>query len=314
MCKSEVFTVNKEVTIMSNQNQPKPLVYFFAKSTFGDEQPDYVKIGYTKTELSLRKAALQTGSESPIWAIGVLPFDTEDAARSEEKRLHEQFGGFRSRGEWFYATPRIIKHIENYAIQYTERFIENVPPTSDIEIVESEAPPTRSEEAIAFGNWLRNCMTERQIDDDALTKIVGCTAGYIRYLKNGCGMPGSSLREALIVLFGDPTDSTIEAKFNNPLFIMLDGNPISKDTAIDTFIEVIKELGIEKVKKLDLHINGIPLIANCDHEDKAQRKVETETGTYYIVSGTNTMKKASILDDIAKGLNVDMTVLTNPRA
>ena len=56
--------------IMPNQNQP--LVYFFAKSNFGDTNPDFIKIGYTRTELSLRKAALQTGSESEIWPLGVL--------------------------------------------------------------------------------------------------------------------------------------------------------------------------------------------------------------------------------------------------
>ena len=83
--------------IMSNQNQP--LVYFFAKSNFGDTNPDFIKIGYTGTELSLRRAALQTGSESPIWAMGVLPFDTEDEARREERRIHEHFGGFRACGE-----------------------------------------------------------------------------------------------------------------------------------------------------------------------------------------------------------------------
>ena len=55
---------------MSNQNQP--LVYFFAKSNFGDTNPNFIKIGYTGTEFSLRKAALQTGSESPIWTMGVL--------------------------------------------------------------------------------------------------------------------------------------------------------------------------------------------------------------------------------------------------
>lgn len=47
-------------------NQDQPLVYFFAKSNFGDTNPDFIKIGYTGTELSLRKAALQTGSESLI--------------------------------------------------------------------------------------------------------------------------------------------------------------------------------------------------------------------------------------------------------
>ena len=40
---------------MSNQNQL--LIYFFAKSTFGDANPDFIKIGYTGKKLSLRKAA-----------------------------------------------------------------------------------------------------------------------------------------------------------------------------------------------------------------------------------------------------------------
>ena len=295
---------------MSDQNQPKPLVYFFAKSTFGDERVDFIKIGYTKTELSLRKAALQTGSESEIWAIGVLPFDEEDEARREERRIHEHFGGFRARGEWFYATPRIIQYIEDYAVQYTELFIEDVPPISDTEIVESEAPPTQSEEAIAFGNWLRNCMTERQIDDDALTKIVGCTAGYIRYLKNGWGMPGSNLREALTALFGDVLDYTTETISDNPISVkMPDGNFISENTGIDTFIEVIKAIGIKKVKKLNLRVNRIPLIADENDDSRAQREIETEEGTtYWIVSGTDQKRKKKILEDIASRLKIDMTV------
>ncbi len=297
---------------MSDQNQPKPLVYFFAKSTFGDEQVDFIKIGYTKTELSLRKTALQTGSESPIWAMGVLPFDTEDEARREERRIHEHFGGFRARGEWFHATPRIIQYIEDYAVQYTERFTEDVPPTSDKEIIETNVEHTKSEEAIAFGKWLREARNNKTPDDVA--KSVGCTPGYIRYIEAGNGMPGKNLYEALIGLFGEPPDPIIETK-SNILAVRINGGPwISEDTAIDTFIKVIKELGIEKVKKLDLHINGIPLIANCDYEDKAQRKVETDPGTYYIVSGTNTVRKASTLEDIADRLNVDMTVLANPRA
>ena len=95
---------------------------------------------------------------------------------------------------------------------------------------------------------------------------------------------------------------------------MADGRWISEDTAIDTFIEVIKALGIEEVKKLDLSVNGIPLVADCDYPDKVQRKVETETGTYYIVSGTNTEKKKRILDNIAVWLERDMTVFANPQA
>ena len=95
---------------------------------------------------------------------------------------------------------------------------------------------------------------------------------------------------------------------------MEDGTWIAEDRAIDTFIEVIKAVGIEEIKRLDLTVIGIPLIADCDYDGKAQRKVETEEGTHYIVSGTNTVTKKNILDDIAGRLNVDMIVYANPRA
>ena len=78
---------------------------------------------------------------------------------------------------------------------------------------------------------------------------------------------------------------------------MEDGRWISEDLAIDTFIEVIKELGIEEINKLVMHVNGIPLVADCDYPDKAQRKIETETGTFYVVSGTNTLHSALLISD-----------------
>ena len=297
---------------MSNQNQP--LVYFFAKSNFGDIQPDFIKIGYTCQELSLRKAALQTGSESPIWAMGVLPFDTEDEARREENRIHEHFGGFRAGGEWFYATPRVIQYIENYAVQYTELFIEDVPPTSGEEIVEPDEQPTRSKEAIAFGKWLRESRVQHEMTQAEVAEMVGYSRGYISFIEQDRGIPGRELHNTLINLFGDPADSTIETRFNNPLGVeMPDGTWISENTGIDTFIEVIKVIGIEKVKKLDppVNVNGISLISDCKYlgePRKAQKEVETETGTYWIVSGTDNERKKRILDNIAKKLGVAMTV------
>ena len=296
---------------MSNQNQP--LVYFFAKSNFGDTNPDFIKIGYTGTELSLRKAALQTGCESLIWAMGVLPFEAEDEARREERRIHDHFGGFRARGEWFYATPRIIQYIEDYAVQYTELFTEDVPPTSGKEVIEPDLEPTQSEEATAFGKWLRECRTEHNMTQAEVAEIVGCARGYIAFIEQDRGIPGKELHDALIHLFGDPSDSIMEIKSKILAVQTEEGTWIAENTGIDTFIEVIKTIGIEEVKKLDLVINGIPLIADRDYAGKAQKKVETETGTYWIVSGTDTEKKKKILDDIADRLNVDMTVFANPK-
>ena len=297
---------------MSNQNQP--LIYFFAKSTFGDTNPDFIKIGFTSTKLSLRKAALQTGSESELWALGVLPFDEEDAARRVEKRIHDQFGGFRARGEWFYATPRILQYIQNYAVQYTEHFTEDVQTSLAEEIIETDVEANKSEEAVEFGNWLKELRERNNMTPVDVAKRIGCTKGYIRYIEAGWGLPGQNLREALTALFGDLTDSTIEMKSKILAVQMEDGTWIAEERAIDTFIEVIKVIGIEKIRKLDLMVNGIPLIADCDYTGKAQRKIEIETETYYIVSGTNTITKKSILDDIANRLKLDMTVFANPRA
>ena len=300
---------------MPNQNQ-QPLVYFFAKSNFGDTNPDFIKIGYTGTELSLRKAALQTGCESLIWVIGVLPFEAEDEARREERRIHDHFGGFRARGEWFYATPRIIQYIEDYAVQYTELFTEDVPPTSGKEVIEPALEPIRNEESMAFGEWLRECRNKNEpnMTQAEVAGMVGYSRGYISLIEQGRGMPGTELHDALIRLFGDPADSTIEIKSRILAVQMEDGTWIAEDRAIDTFIEVIKKLEIEEVKNLGLSVNGIPLIADCDYDGKEQRKVETGTGTYWIVSGTDTERKKKILDDIADQLNVNITVFANPKA
>ena len=297
----------------------QPLVYFFAKSNFGDDQPDFIKIGYTGTNLSLRQAALQTGNEAPIWDIGVIPFETEDEARREEERIHAVFGAFSARGEWFYATPRIIQYIQNYAVQYTELLTEDV------------SPETEDSSETTFGEQLAERRNAANITQEELATRVGCTRGYISFIENNRGTPGQNIYTKLVELFGEFSESitearqielfgelldpTTETKFNNLLAVeMADERWISEDTAIDTFIEVIKVLGIEKVKNLNLFVNGIPLVSDCDYPDKAQREVETKTQTFYVVSGTNTITKKRILDDIANQLNVNMTVFANPRA
>ena len=295
---------------MPNQNQP--LVYFIGKSNFGDDEPDFIKIGYT-TKLSRRVGNIQTSCESEISVMGVIPFDTEDEAISKERDIHLLFRAFRSYREWFYATSRILQYIEDYAVQYTELFTVGTPPLSDEDFVESDGPPIQDEETVAFGNWLKECREQREprMTQEQLAENVGYSRGYIAIIEQGRGMPGSNLREALTALFGDFSDYTRETISDNPISVkMHDGNFISKNTGIDTFIEVIKVIGIEEVKKLDLYVNTIPLIADCRDEDgRAQREVETKEGTtYWVVSGTDQAKKKKILEDIASRLKIDMIV------
>ncbi len=288
---------------MPNENQPLVLVYFFAKSNFGDDQPDFIKIGYTGTDLSIRQAALQTGNEARIWDIGVIPFDTEDEAHREEDRILSQFGAFRARGEWFYATPRIIQFIQDYAVQHTEL------------LSEDESPETEDSPEISFGKQLAEKRNTVNMTQDELAIRLGCTRGYISFLENNRGVPGESIHNKLIEIFGEFSELTDEPRSENILAVeMEDGSWISEDKAIDTFIEVIKVIGIEKVKGEKLHVNGIPLVADRDYTDKAQRKVEIDNMTYHIVSGTNTVTKKKILDDIADRLECNITVFANPRA
>ncbi|MDE0638457.1 MAG: GIY-YIG nuclease family protein [Candidatus Poribacteria bacterium] len=293
---------------MPNENQP--LVYFFAKSNFGDNQPDFIKIGRTITDLSKRQTTLQTGNEAKIREIGVIPFETEGAARKEEKRIHSQFGAFRAEGEWFIATPRILKFIKNYAVQHTDLFTEEDPPKTE--------DPSEIEDLseITFGEQLAEARRSAGIEtQEDLAIIVGYSRGHIALIEQGRGKPGKSLYRKFVELFGEFSEPATETKTNNILAVQMeDGLWISEDMAIDTFIEVIKELGIENVKNLGLSINKIPLVADREYTDKAQRRVETDTGTYYIVSGTNTVTKKKILDDIADRLKCDITVFANPRA
>lgn len=182
---------------MPNQNQP--LVYFFAKSNFGDDQPDFIKVGYT-TNLSGRQINLQTGNEAPIREIGVIPFETEDEARREEERIHSHFGAFRACGEWFYATPRIIQFIQDYAVRHTEL------------LVEDTLPETEDSSETSFGEQLKERRERAGMTQDQLAAKVDCTRGYISFLENNRGMPGERIYTKLVELFGEFSESITETR------------------------------------------------------------------------------------------------------
>ena len=169
------------------QNESQPIVYFFAKSNFGDKQPDFIKIGRTRTDLLTRQAVLQTGNESPIWDIGVIPFDTEEEARREEKRIHLHFGAFRVHGEWFCATSRLLKFIKSYAIQHTDLFAEQeVTDTKDTSDTEDTV-------VISFGEQLAKKRDDVKMTQEDLASIVGFTRGHIALIEQNRGKPGKSL-------------------------------------------------------------------------------------------------------------------------
>lgn len=85
---------------------------------------------------------------------------------------------------------------------------------------------------------------------------------------------------------------------------MDDGEVIERETGIDTFIDVIEKLGIERVKNLDIIRNSIPLISTTKDPEREQH----QRGKYYIVSGLSAQNKKTTLERIAEGLGIDLKV------
>ena len=159
--------------------------------------------------------------------MGVIPFETEDEARREEERVHFLFGAFRVRGEWFYATSRIIQYITDYAVQHTDLLTEEV------------LPETETVSETSFGEQLRDRRKNANMTQEELATRVGCTRGYIAFLEGNRGTPGQSIYTKLvelfdefsepiievkqIELFGELSEPITETKFNNLLAVKMEG-------------------------------------------------------------------------------------------
>ena len=90
---------------------------------------------------------------------------------------------------------------------------------------------------------------------------------------------------------------------NYPLAVtMPDGKRICHSEAIDTLIEVIEELGIEKVRTHGIMSHGIPLVAINNYDGKKQSPVER----YYIAGNSSTDTKAEQIKAIACCLGVKL--------
>lgn len=91
---------------------------------------------------------------------------------------------------------------------------------------------------------------------------------------------------------------------NKGLFVTMPNREIvNHKTSVDTFVEVIEKLGIERVKHLTKEYI-IPLISTRKHEKYGQRK----SGQYYIMTNTDTKTKKRLLEEIATDLREPLKV------
>ena len=82
------------------------------------------------------------------------------------------------------------------------------------------------------------------------------------------------------------------------------GERIAHRTSADTFVAVIERLGIERVRRLELKLNGVPLISTSNHPIYNQG----QSGPYYIITHSSNNAKKRLLEEIATSLGESLEV------
>jgi len=88
------------------------------------------------------------------------------------------------------------------------------------------------------------------------------------------------------------------------LRVVLDGEKFENEKAVTTFIEVMKRIGLERVRSLGLTWCKIPLVDTEENEKYTQKYEEG----YYINVNSSTEQKRKHLYDIAEGLGLEILV------
>lgn len=82
------------------------------------------------------------------------------------------------------------------------------------------------------------------------------------------------------------------------------GLVIQRSTAAQAMVDVIEELGIEKVRDLGLTVSGVDLVSKIRHEKYGQ----TSAGNYFICTHSNTESKKRLILKIAKSFGQKIKV------
>lgn len=93
------------------------------------------------------------------------------------------------------------------------------------------------------------------------------------------------------------SSSNIKVKFP-------DNTIIYNKKAVDTFVETLTKIGIDRILNLNVVISGVPLISVNKHETYQQYF----NGKYYIMTNTSTSYKFKILDNINNILNIGLVI------
>ncbi len=92
------------------------------------------------------------------------------------------------------------------------------------------------------------------------------------------------------------------------------GRIINENEAIDTFISIVKEFGIEKVIDLNIKSGASLIISDIDFNDSLAKKYKhMPDTTYYLRRDSNTLTKKENIELIAKILKIEISVEVIPK-
>lgn len=88
---------------------------------------------------------------------------------------------------------------------------------------------------------------------------------------------------------------------------MPDGSQIEHKAAKDTFVEVIRKIGIDRVRPIGLKFCKVPIVSNTRDAKYGKAQVPVEGG-WLILTHSSTNDKKKQLDKIVKALHLNITV------
>ncbi len=92
---------------------------------------------------------------------------------------------------------------------------------------------------------------------------------------------------------------------NKSLVVTLeDGTVLDDSNATNTFCEVIRRIGLVRVRSLEILASGINIVSTSNDPNRQQRQI----GDFFVFTNRSTTQKADILKEIANRLNLNITV------
>ncbi|NJO82756.1 MAG: hypothetical protein HC828_07970 [Blastochloris sp.] len=86
--------------------------------------------------------------------------------------------------------------------------------------------------------------------------------------------------------------------------IFPNGKTLRDSVAAQTFLKAIEEMGVDRVKALNLKVNNHPLISYQENDRYNQHQLNG----YYVMTHSSTDQKKRLLEEMARRLNIKMKI------